>query len=58
MVALATMLVIIMNHPSYILFLAIPICITGYIFVYRPFGEGHKKIKDDLLSIPPKAAKR
>jgi hypothetical protein len=57
MVTLAIMLVWVFVNPATLIFFAIPIIITAYLFVFSPL-KGRNKVKDDLLSIPPKEVKR
>jgi type IV secretory pathway VirB3-like protein len=57
MVTLAIMLVWVFVNPVTLIFFAIPILITAYFYVFRP-SQANKKVKDDLLALPPKEAKR
>jgi hypothetical protein len=57
MATLAIMLVWIIVNPVALIFFTIPLLTTMYLYVFRPI-KANKKVKDDLLSIPPKEAKR
>jgi hypothetical protein len=57
MVTLAIMLVWVFVNPLTLIFFAIPILITAYFYVFRPM-KANKKVKDDLLALPPKVVKR
>jgi hypothetical protein len=54
MVTLAIMLVMIVVNPVSMIFFAIPILITGYLYVFKPMNAK----KNDLLGIPPKEVKK
>jgi hypothetical protein len=56
MVTLAIMLVWVFVNPATLIFFAIPIIITAYLFVFSPLKG--RKVKDDLLALPPKEVKR